>query len=171
MCNISPYQGYPIKGRPPLSSLSRSPVALAGIAQLTAPPLTGGRRRWTTGELTEILAALATLRTSDIAHTLGVNPKALRSALRRNGVSSRAIRFKAKWEEPTEDGLVVRRSKVGPSAAYGAAALEDLDDDACHWPCGDPAEPDFAFCCAPAIKGRSYCAEHTAQAFRRRGRL
>lgn len=171
MCNISPHQGIPAKGRPPLSSLSRSQVALTNMAQLTALPLTRGRRRWTTGELTEILAALATLRTSDIAYTLGVNPKALRSALRRNGVSLRALRFSAKWEEPTEDGLVVRRSKVGPSAAYGAAALEDLAEDSCHWPCGDPAEPDFAFCHAPAMKGRSYCAEHMAQAFRRGGRL
>ncbi len=63
------------------------------------------------GELTEIVTALAMLRTNDIAHTLGVNPKALRSALRRNGISLRAIRQYNKKENAPE-GLGVCRSPL-----------------------------------------------------------
>jgi hypothetical protein len=147
---------------------SYSPVALSRVSPLPAIPAPEGRRRWTTGELTEILAALATLRTSDIARALGVNPKALRSVLRRNGISLRALRENAKREEPSEGGLVVRRSVIGPSAAYGAAALEHLPDHACRWSFGDPAEPDFAFCGAPVAERHSpYCSTHLAQSFRR----
>ena len=117
----------------------------------------------------EILEALATLRTNDIARALDVNPKALRSVLRRHGISLRALREHAKKEERPEGGLVVRRSTTGPSATYGAAALEKLPDNACRWSLGDPAEPDFAFCGAP-VKGRSpYCASHLGQAFLRGG--
>ncbi len=129
-----------------------------------------GRRRWTTGELTEIVAALATLRTGDIAHTIGVNPKALRSVLRRNGISLRALRQHAKNGEPIERmGLVVRRSRGGPSATYGADALTHLDDSACRWPLGDPAAPGFAFCGAPRLGRASYCRDHLSQAFERDG--
>jgi len=129
-----------------------------------------GRRRWTTGELTEIVAALATLRTSDIARSIGVNPKALRSVLRRNGISLRTLRQHAKKGEPLEGiGLVVRRSKAGPYATYGAVALTALDDHACRWPLGDPSKPDFAFCGAPRSGRASYCCDHLSKAFERKG--
>lgn len=125
----------------------------------------GGRRRWTTGELTEIVAALATLRTGDIARVIGVNPKALRSVLRRQGISLRALREKAKKAESYKGtGLILRRPAAGLSAAYGAAALSLLPDGACRWPLGDPAEPGFAFCGAPRLGRRSYCSGHLAQA-------
>jgi len=117
--------------------------------------------------LTEIISAIATLRTSDIARTLDVNPKALRSLLRRNGISLRALRERARRDESSDGGLVVRRSIVGPSAIYGAAALEHLADDACRWPIGDPAEPDFAFCGCEAEPGQSYCKKHRLLAFQR----
>ncbi|MGO9546398.1 MAG: GcrA family cell cycle regulator [Rhodomicrobium sp.] len=127
-----------------------------------------GRRRWTAGELTEIVASLGALRTCDIARTLGVNPKALRSALRRNGISLRAIRREAKKGERLEGtGLVVRRSNVGPSATFGAAALFVLPDGACRWPLGDPAERGFAFCGAPRLGRASYCRDHLHRAFER----
>lgn len=132
---------------------------------------TDTRRRWTIGEITEIVAALATLKTSEIANVLGVNPKALRSLLRRNGISLRALREHARKNTAKESGgVVVRRSAVGPSAVYGAAALADLADSACHWPLGDPAEPDFHFCGAKALRGKSYCPVHQGRAFERRVR-
>jgi hypothetical protein len=130
-----------------------------------APGNSEGRRRWTTGELIEIVAALATLRTSLIAHVMGVNPKALRSALRRQGISLRALREKAKKAEIYKGtGLLLRRPAAGPSAAYGAAALSNLPDGACRWPLGDPARPGFAFCGAPRLGRRSYCGSHLGQA-------
>ena len=133
-----------------------------------APHHSGGRRRWTTGELTEIVESLAKLRTSDIARLIGVNPKALRSVLRRNGISLRALRREAtKGENIEGTGIVIRRSHVGPSATYGAAALAALPDGACRWPLGDPAEPGFAFCEAPKAGRAPYCNHHLALAFER----
>lgn len=165
MCNLSPQQASRTK---PPSAAPRSMDALSRLSPRDAGS-PAGRRRWTAGELTEILEALATLRTSDIARILEVNPKALRSVLRRNGISLRALREHAKREEHSEGGLVVRRSTIGPSATYGAAALEKLPDDACRWSLGDPAEPDFAFCGAP-VEGRSpYCSSHLGRAFQRGG--
>ena len=35
----------------------------------------------------------------------------------------------------------------------------------CLWPIGDPGEPDFHFCEAPAVPGKPYCAEHCARAY------
>jgi GcrA cell cycle regulator len=140
--------------RVPLSSAPFTPAAPSA-----------GRRKWTTGELTEILAALVNLRTRDIARTLGVNPKALRSVLRRNGISLRALRDHAKKEEVSEGGGLVVRRPLGPSATYGAAALEALPDRACRWSLGDPAEPGFAFCGAPIAGRWPYCPAHVAQAF------
>ncbi len=135
---------------------------------LSAPPYDGARRRWTAGALTEIVAALATLRTSDIAKAIDVHPKALRSVLRRNGISLRALREEAKKRESSEGGgLVIRRSNIGPSASYGAAALASLPDGACRWPLGDPAEPDFAFCGAPRPGRGPYCRCHRSLAFER----
>lgn len=141
-------------------------IPLSYTPACPASPPSEGRRRWTTGELTEIVAALAMLRTSDIARALGVNPKALRSVLRRHGISLRALREHGQKEQNSEGGgLLVRRSAMAPSAAFGAAAHVDLPDKACRWSFGDPAEPDFAFCGA-AISGRSsYCPSHLAQAF------
>jgi len=165
MCYISPQ----IRGQTPAPSAPRLPstVAVSGNSRLAERPVSAARRRWTTGEITEILEALATLRTSDIARALGVNPKALRSMLRRNGISLRALREHAMREETCEGGLMVRRSAIGPSATYGAAALEHLPDGACRWPIGDPAEPDFAFCGAAAHGRSPYCTTHLAKAFER----
>lgn len=133
-----------------------------------APCPSAGRRRWTAGELAEIVAALASLRTNDIARAIGVNPKALRSVLRRHGISIRALRQIGKKNESREGaGLVVRRPNAGPSAVFGAAALMLLPDGACRWPLGDPAEPDFSYCGAPRAGRASYCRHHLRQAFER----
>jgi hypothetical protein len=133
-----------------------------------APGSSGGRRRWTAGELTEIVAALSMLRTSVIAQVMGVNPKALRSALRRHGISLRALRKRAeKAENYQGTGLLLRRPAAGPSAIYGAAALAFLPDGACRWPLGDPAKPGFAFCGAPRLGRRPYCSSHLGQALQR----
>ncbi|MCS6920443.1 MAG: GcrA family cell cycle regulator [Elioraea sp.] len=35
----------------------------------------------------------------------------------------------------------------------------------CCWPIGDPGTPGFRFCCAPALIGKPYCAEHAAIAY------
>ena len=40
-----------------------------------------------------------------------------------------------------------------------------LAPDACRWPCGDPARPDFHFCGSPVAK-KPYCEHHRAMAYR-----
>jgi hypothetical protein len=35
----------------------------------------------------------------------------------------------------------------------------------CRWPIGDPKRKDFRFCEAPALFGKSYCAEHAQIAY------
>ena len=165
MCNPSLLQTRGIK-EAPIASSAFPATALSGLSPL--PPAQAGtprRHRWTAGELSEILDALSTLRTNDLAHMLGVNPKALRSVLRRNGVSLRALREHTKRKGSREGGLVVRRSTIGPSATYGAAALETLPNDACRWPLGDPADPGFRFCGARTAGRGPYCRTHLRQAF------
>jgi GcrA cell cycle regulator len=150
--------------------LNSTPYPAPGGSTPLLPRHHEAGRRWTTGELTEIVAALAALRTSDIANIMGVNPKALRSALRRNGISLRALREQAAKGELTQGiGVVVRRSTAGPSAVYAADALVQLDDSACRWPVGDPAKPGFHFCGAQRSGHRSYCRKHLSQASEREG--
>lgn len=38
--------------------------------------------------------------------------------------------------------------------------LVDLKHDSCRWPIGDPKEPQFGFCGAPAMEGKPYCPRH-----------
>ena len=45
-------------------------------------------------------------------------------------------------------------------------SLLELTRSACRWPVGDPSHPDFFFCGAEALRGRSYCAAHGARALR-----
>lgn len=40
----------------------------------------------------------------------------------------------------------------------------------CSWPIGDPGDPDFHFCGAPALEGKPYCEEHCARAYITRSR-
>ena len=39
----------------------------------------------------------------------------------------------------------------------------------CHWPHGEPDNPDFDFCLAPVAPGKSYCEAHAEQAYRKKG--
>jgi GcrA cell cycle regulator len=130
---------------------------------IQAPEAKGraGRRRWTQEDLSALVEALATLRTSDIAQAIGVNPKALRSLLRRNGISLRGIREQiGKKEFGPGLGLLLRRSASTPSATFGAAALASLPESSCRWPSGDPANPGFSFCSERRLRRHSYCSRH-----------
>jgi len=112
MCNLSLLQTRKMKAPSVVSTCST--VALSRLSPPDAESEVRGRRRWTTGELTEILDALMTLRTDDIARTIGVNPKALRSVLRRNGISLRALREHAKRKEPSAASLCAGLRLVHP---------------------------------------------------------
>jgi GcrA cell cycle regulator len=113
---------------------------------------------------------MAALSTNDIAQTLGVNPKALRSALRRHGISLRLLREFGKKTAKERIGFSVRRSAAGPSALYGATALAALEETACRWPIGDPSKPSFSFCGAGRVGRAAYCRRHLAKAFEKGAR-
>lgn len=45
--------------------------------------------------------------------------------------------------------------------------LDDLRNNMCKWPIGDPQEEDFRFCGCERQAGGSYCANHQRMAYRK----
>lgn len=43
--------------------------------------------------------------------------------------------------------------------------LQDLEDNSCRWPYGDPQSPDFHFCNGVRVPGLPYCKHHRARAY------
>jgi len=68
-------------------------------------------------------------------------------------------------EQPAEPDPAV---PVDPAST--ASKVISLPRGACRWPHGDPADPDFRFCCAPIADGGlyPYCADHQVLAVRPR---
>ena len=71
-------------------------------------------------------------------------------------------------------GLPRRESPICPAknprplkleANRGLPQLADLRDGQCHWPFGNPGDPDFWFCGRPVVTGRPYCQEHCLIAY------
>jgi len=44
-------------------------------------------------------------------------------------------------------------------------SLVELNDEKCHWPIGDPGQPDFFFCGGKAVIGMPYCGYHSRIAY------
>lgn len=57
-------------------------------------------------------------------------------------------------------GLKKRRPINAPGNAIASVTLHELTENICHWPVGNPGEPDFHFCGEPSILGKSYCLKH-----------
>jgi len=62
-----------------------------------------------------------------------------------------------------------RERKRGFAPAPNAVDVRSrrVSERECHWPIGNPREPGFHFCGAPAEADRPYCAAHCAVAYRR----
>jgi GcrA cell cycle regulator len=43
--------------------------------------------------------------------------------------------------------------------------LLELNDEKCHWPIGDPGQPDFFFCGGKTNAGTPYCGYHGRVAY------
>ena len=43
--------------------------------------------------------------------------------------------------------------------------LLELNESTCHWPVGDPSNPEFFFCGGKALSGLPYCAHHSRVAY------
>lgn len=55
------------------------------------------------------------------------------------------------------DALRVLEEHLAASAGRKLVSLHNLDDDACHFPFGDPLESKEIYCGEPAEPGLSYC--------------
>ena len=74
-----------------------------------------------------------------------------------------------------------RAELAGDTVVPGARAADSAADlggerefrfpgyNECHWPHGEPDNPDFYFCLAPVAPGKSYCEAHAEQAYRKKG--
>ena len=71
-----------------------------------------------------------------------------------------------------EQGVAAPRVDSPPLAPPkpGMTFETGTDGRTCSWPIGDPGEPDFRFCGAPAAIGRPYCANHCGIAYIRKDR-
>ena len=47
-------------------------------------------------------------------------------------------------------------------------SLQDLTEDSCRWPIGDPQTPEFHFCNKNKVPGLPYCEHHSRRAFQPR---
>ncbi len=60
---------------------------------------------------------------------------------------------------------------IEPGSYPWRTTLFGLKPNSCRWPIGDPLQPDFFFCGAPARRGHVYCACHAAMSIQIRIRL
>ncbi|OHB26332.1 MAG: hypothetical protein A2790_20265 [Phenylobacterium sp. RIFCSPHIGHO2_01_FULL_69_31] len=93
-------------------------------------------------------------------HRLGLEP-------RRKGrprTPRRAVRRRPAPKPRPEPKLRSKRFVEAADAVGGplVARLEDLAPRTCHWPFGDPQDPDFGFCGRPSAGG-CYCPPHVAR--------
>ena len=94
---------------------------------LPMPLYSEGRRRWTTGELTEIVTALATLSTNEIA-------RAWRQP------EGAALRLAPQWHQPSRDPAVQQKGgRLGGAGAcrpplHGGAIRRLRGSSTCHAP-------------------------------------
>jgi GcrA cell cycle regulator len=58
---------------------------------------------------------------------------------------------------------VFAEAQVGEMLKVG---FEDIREDACRWPIGDPTSEEFVYCGIQTAKGRSYCAGHCRMAYK-----
>lgn len=58
--------------------------------------------------------------------------------------------------------------QAAPAPAPTRAVKAAPGSRACMWPVGDPKQPGFHFCGAPAEPSRPYCAQHCSVAYHRK---
>lgn len=78
---------------------------------------------------------------------------------RRNPTNSLAEKLALAKEDP---GVTTTK---GENPDGTGIQLLDLNELNCHWPKGDPLQPDFEFCGAKAVPGMPYCAHHSRMAY------
>jgi GcrA cell cycle regulator len=114
-----------------------------------------------TADRTEILIQLRKLHqpVSIMAERLGITRNAIIGKLHRLGLSVARIRRSVPTLIAPE-----KASRIG-------ITLMQLTSKTCHWPLGDPQQPDFGFCGNLILEGCPYCAEHAKLAYNRGGSI
>lgn len=121
---------------------------------------------------------------SQIAERLGgVTRNAVIGKAHRMGLSSRPSPIRQRTTPrpaatPAPAAASAPRFPAVPAAAPAPAPAPKLPaapaikaapgSRGCMWPMGDPKQPDFHFCGAPAEPGRPYCSEHCTVAYHRK---
>lgn len=92
------------------------------------------------------------LTTGEIGKALDVSKNAVVGKAHRLGLKGRPSPIKRGKPQRTKPEPKIR-------------SVIELSAHTCRWPIGDPREPGFHFCGAPALPGKPYCAEHAAVAY------
>ena len=110
---------------------------------------------------------------SAIGKMLGVSKNAVVGKAHRMQLPSRPSPIKqstmprriSKPAQPVTKTVITR-----PAAPPPRRIVRHAKGRSCMWPIGDPGEPDFHFCGAPALESKPYCEEHCARAYITRSR-
>jgi GcrA cell cycle regulator len=76
------------------------------------------------------------------------------------GNTALAARPIVQYEPEPEPELVENVIPIGQRCS-----ILELNEEKCHWPIGDPGQPEFAFCGGKAVVGRPYCGYHVRIAY------
>ena len=84
--------------------------------------------------------------------------RSMRAAVRGN--TALATRSAYEYDLEPEPELIDNIIPIGQRCS-----LVELNDEKCHWPIGDPGQPDFFFCGGKAAIGAPYCGYHARVAY------
>lgn len=104
----------------------------------------------------------ANAKVRDIAAAIGCTMPAIWGAARRYF----APRQVPQGRPPGPSGIRVKVVPVVDTEIpiSQRCSILELSEHTCRWPVGDPGTPEFFYCGAEPIQGRSYCAAHHARA-------
>ena len=71
-----------------------------------------------------------------------------------------ALALAYEMEQETEPEMIENIIPIGQRCT-----LLELDQEKCHWPIGDPGQPDFYFCGGKTNAGTPYCGYHGRVAY------
>jgi GcrA cell cycle regulator len=109
---------------------------------------------WTSDRVAELEALRAQgMSTAAIGRRMGITKNAVVGKINRDAMRSRDVKSQLK-------------SKSTPKPkSRSVVPWSYPPHGGCHWPEGDPSDPNFHFCGAPVITpGRLYCEEHVRRA-------
>ena len=118
------------------------------------------RRLWDSGKsASEIGKILGVSKNSVVGKAHRLKLKSRPSPIRRTAFAKPKSLVR---KEPPKPQPEVRNE---PTPLPPPRQVAGVKGPKCLWPIGDPGDPDFHFCEAPAVVGKPYCGEHCARAY------